>query len=807
MEKQPRDSGLPAFREEESPLVRFSQRATAFLKGYAGREAIPGVLMFFAAWLFAKTPLLFGAYPLGLGLLCGERRHQLPTMLGLAVGCVSLGVPGVVWGILYILAFLFRLLFSTPGSRLKSLPSTKGVFWELPQLQITTAVLVGAVAGLYECFVSGFVTNSLLFGLVMVVGAGGIAALLSGFFSWDVTWEEVLGKKGVKPARRSRGERAVMEVGLCLFLGLIAFCLKDISLFGVSLGYLVTAFATLFTARRFGAMRGCALGLVVGLFTGVYNAPAFGLMGLATGGLWTLGAVYSLCIGGACAVAFAAFTGGLSGFLELAPEIAVAVLLAAPLLPRLYSDAIATEVRQDKQGAEEAVRGVLAKEETGVELGRLSKAFRTLAGAFAEPDLSPDPGDAFCMCDRAFTAHCFQCERRSVCWDSDEHPAVMALTVLTEDVTRGNPIAGDKLPTAMVTECKHLDTILGDIRRGSGALWQERREKAGADYPAPDYSLMAELLEDVAKNRRKEEKVDLATAGAIRRILGDRGLLPAAVFVRGEREKRIVIGSGEFGAKQKEAAASVNAMEELLGCKLSPPKFDATGEVMTMETHTAKQFGLEVAYARRPAKNSEVSGDAVGLFHGPDGHSYLMLSDGMGTGERAAHAATTACIFLDKMLSGGATEETALKMLNRLIGVKEGECPCTVDLLKFDCYLGSACFLKSGAAASYVRRDGNLFRLRSKTIPVGAVKELDAERLRFDTKAGDVIIMVSDGVSQTSEDAPWLMELLSKPLGQNLQNAVNTILEEAMRKTESKDDMTVAIARVCEVAKEKEMGA
>ena len=795
--------GLATTPEEERGLLdKMGERTRAFLSGYAGREALYGALMLLVGLLFARTPLLFGAFPLGLALLCAERRHMLPVMIGLIGGAITLGVQGLVYTAIYCIAFLLRLLWSWPKAHMRAIPLSKSLFGELPQLQVTTAILCGVIAFGYEWFVSGLNTDTLLFGLGMSGGAGLLTLGLTGLFSYGLTWEDVMGKRGVRPLRRTRGQRVAMELGICLFLGLVVYGLQAYSLFGLSFGYLVASFVTLFVARRFGALKGCVLGLLISLGTEPIYSPAFGLLGLVTGGLWPLGAVYSMCLGSVAGVAWVAFVGGLNGFLEVGPEVMVSTLLALPFLPKLYSEAIAGEVREDRAGALEAVRQAAEKQTREGKLERLSRAFRTLAGAFEEKSYSPELPESFAMCDRIFTSHCVGCQRRGSCWDREDCLGMTALRSLAEQSQGGAVISGDGLPTELLTECPHMESILRGIRVENAALWQEARRRGSARYPSPDYAFLSELLSEASREEETEEKEDLPTAGAIRRVLADRGLRPAAVSVRGEREKRILIGCGELISKQRVAVAALPAIEEQCGCRLSTPTFDTSGEVITMETHTAPQYTLEVAYATRAAHGSLTCGDAVGVFHSPDGYSYLLLSDGMGTGERAARAADTCAIFLDKMLSNGNPEETSLKMLNHLIGVREGEISATIDLFRFDTYYGRASFLKSGAAASYVRRDGNLFRLRSKTIPIGLVEDLDAERLRFDTHTGDVIIMLSDGISQTSEDAPWLMEILARPLGQNLKAAANAILDAASKETGERDDMTVVLARVCEVGEE-----
>ena len=68
---------------------------------------------------------------------------------------------------------------------------------------------------------------------------------------------------------------------------------------------------------------------------------------------------------------------------------------------------------------------------------------------------------------------------------------------------------------------------------------------------------------------------------------------------------------------------------------------------------------------------------------------------------------------------------------------------------------GSASFIKSGAAQSYIVSGGNVYRLLSKTVPIGIIRGVDAQRLRFNVKDGDVIVMVSDGITEGDDDCVW----------------------------------------------------
>ena len=124
------------------------------------------------------------------------------------------------------------------------------------------------------------------------------------------------------------------------------------------------------------------------------------------------------------------------------------------------------------------------------------------------------------------------------------------------------------------------------------------------------------------------------------------------------------------------------------------------------------------------------------------------------------------------------------------------ECSATVDLMALDCIRGKASFYKCGAAPTYIFREGSLFKLRSKTLPIGILTEADHKRIRFEVCAGDVIVMVSDGVTQGKDDCPWLYDLLRRcGYSVALDRVADRIVQHA-RSEGSEDDISVLVLRV-----------
>ncbi|MBO7250403.1 MAG: SpoIIE family protein phosphatase, partial [Clostridia bacterium] len=73
-------------------------------------------------------------------------------------------------------------------------------------------------------------------------------------------------------------------------------------------------------------------------------------------------------------------------------------------------------------------------------------------------------------------------------------------------------------------------------------------------------------------------------------------------------------------------------------------------------------------------------------------------------------------------------------------------------------------------------------------------KDVDLKTLKVDLHEGDVIVMISDGVTQGREDCPWLYETLQSALdAEGIKGAVELILERARRECADDDISVVAI--------------
>jgi len=200
------------------------------------------------------------------------------------------------------------------------------------------------------------------------------------------------------------------------------------------------------------------------------------------------------------------------------------------------------------------------------------------------------------------------------------------------------------------------------------------------------------------------------------------------------------------------------------------------------------------------SEDGGVCGDAIASFEA-GGKYYMLISDGMGSGREAALTSGVCAAILQRLIGAGAGLETSLKMLNNIIRAGERECSATVDIAEIDLITGEARFVKSGAAPSFVLRGGSIFRLQSKTVPIGIIRALDAEMIRFNVLPGDRVVMVSDGAARSYEEVPWLLDMMTSDevlLKGSPKEAAAKIVREAARRG-SADDITAGVICVTAV--------
>lgn len=144
-------------------------------------------------------------------------------------------------------------------------------------------------------------------------------------------------------------------------------------------------------------------------------------------------------------------------------------------------------------------------------------------------------------------------------------------------------------------------------------------------------------------------------------------------------------------------------------------------------------------------RGSSGNGDRGSHFPGAAGEYFVLLCDGMGTGEAAADVGAETVHTLRELLSAGMGCSSALRLLNSGYLLRGSGSFATVDLLRLDLCTGEAALYKWGSAPSYLRQGEAVQRLGRPLPPPGLGPGRAFEEHHFILEPGSLLVLVSDG--------------------------------------------------------------
>lgn len=198
----------------------------------------------------------------------------------------------------------------------------------------------------------------------------------------------------------------------------------------------------------------------------------------------------------------------------------------------------------------------------------------------------------------------------------------------------------------------------------------------------------------------------------------------------------------------------------------------------------------------------EVSGDSSISFSFGRDNQALIISDGMGKGSKASAESKLVVTTLSKLLAAGFDVDIAIKTVNAVLMTgNNSDMFATVDLAIINKRTGRAQIFKMGAASTFVKHNGKVSILKRPAPPVGIVEGLKLGYIDVHLRKGDMLIMVSDGVTDCDRQDPgclWLRRRLEELGSRDPETVAELIVNKAAEKygIKERDDLTVMVAGI-----------
>lgn len=406
---------------------------------------------------------------------------------------------------------------------------------------------------------------------------------------------------------------------------------------------------------------------------------------------------------------------------------------------------------------------------------------------------------------------CRGCGLFRTCWEWDVFHTYRNMLELLAQVELYGRVDAAELPVALKKRCcrpKELAinaACLYDAYK-LNHYWQKKLAES-RQAVAEQLKSMAEIMESLAA------ELDPGLGG----VVGDEQLLlqrlkQAGIPVSNLRllygkEKEVAVTRRSCD-RRYECGSLASQVSKLMGedfslpfksCPFWPPR-----EFCPVHLYTGLKFSLQIGVATASKKGSAVSGDSYAFIQLRDGRCALVISDGMGSGLAAARQSSAAISLLERLLETGLDWSLAVKTVNALMILRSpGDSFATLDIAILDLALGQGEFIKISAPPTFLWREKRVSAIRASSLPVGVIKDIEVASINKALCAGDVLVMVSDGVLEAGggagDEEDWLLGVIQNVSELSPQEVADLILQLARARAKGEevgDDMTVVVARL-----------
>lgn len=419
-----------------------------------------------------------------------------------------------------------------------------------------------------------------------------------------------------------------------------------------------------------------------------------------------------------------------------------------------------------------------------------SKAVKVLEKGEFDRDISSE------VCEKV----CASCRSGAFCGDSPEQRTEAYFRTAETLLRKRGSITEKELPDG-VSHCPRK----GELTEAFNRIYRlTRLEKRQGDISGCMRELTAEQLSET------EDMLNYLSCGGetffscdetlseyARAALEDCGAKSPSAAVFYDRDGRLYIECFYEGLLSEKPQKLAERFAEISDRELDKPSAASVNGFTRLRFHEIPKYEAEIGRASASGRE-QTSGDSDAVFRDGLGNVIIILSDGMGSGVRAAVESRMTVSVMTRIVRAGLGADAAVRLINSLLITKSPEeIFSTIDFMRINLFTGRTEIVKLGAAQTFLKTNGTVKTVESRTTPVGIVTGSDIDRRSALLSDGDEAVMITDGI--TDDCFPRVRELMLS-LGVTAQDCAERIVAEAEKDRENnlsaQDDKTVFVVKI-----------
>ena len=592
---------------------------------------------------------------------------------------------------------------------------------------------------------------------------------------------------------------------LCGCIGILAMAGMTIS--GVSLGRIAAVLCVLFAARFGGVAGGTIAGIAVGIVMGLYSSEyyflgsAYAFGGLIAGLFSPVGRLAeSAAVVISCGIV-SLQSGDISLVFATLYELLGASVLFC-LLPKSTCNFLSAVF-------------VSKAEDENCEGLRRSIIMRLDFAAKALSDVSSDVEEVSQKLSRIVTPTidgvyrnavdntCQRCGMKVFCWEHREGVTMESFDYVTDKLRREGKIRAEDFRDDFRRKCCRTSEMAMSINQFYKSYLASEAAAKRIDevrtVVAGQFCGLGDILGEMADEYENYEVFDNEISDRIFMKLKELGMVPIDVSCHIDYMGRMTVETeiNDGDRKKIKRALLVYEIGKICGRRFDTPSVTAAFGRCRIVMCERPGLDVEIASSQHVCGNGQLCGDNLRYFNDGMGRMITVLSDGMGTGGRAAVDGGMAVSIMSKLIKAGLGFDCSLKVVNSALLVKsDDESLATLDVVSVDLYSGLTDFMKAGAALSFIRKENDMYRVETPSLPVGILPDVEFTYTEDTLEPDDIIVMVSDGATATGEQ--WIERIIEKWEDKSMQELADLINDEATARRDDghDDDITVIAMRI-----------
>jgi stage II sporulation protein E len=763
-----------------------------------------GLLIMVIGFLLGRALILEQIMPFAIPFFAAvftmRREKAILALLTLTAGAATVGAvnAGLVFTSIIIFLTVRAVFNKFSDSIIKALPII--VFGSGITANLLFALVMSKELSLYF--------------LSMLAVEGGLSFILTMIFLQSVP---LISIKKRKQALKTEEIISVIILLASILTGTIGWSVYDLSVEHVFSRYLVLIFA--FCA---GATIGSTVGVVTGLILSLANVTSLYQMSLLAfsgllGGLLKEGKKFGVGVGLLIGTLLIGLYGeNQSNLLNTVFESLVAIALFF-LTPQSLITKIArfipgtAEHAADQQQYLRKIRDVTANR-----VEQFSSVFQALSKSFSQNGLNTEDKDDEREIDYFLSnvteKTCQTCFKKEMCWSKNFNTTYEYMHKImqeSEELTlQRNANFQREWDKYCIKSSKVIDAIQHELTYYQANQKLKKQVKESRRLVADQLLGVSQVMGDFAREIQRERENHSLQEEQILDSLRDFGIEIGHADIYSleqgnvDIEMSIPYCNGRGECEKLIAPILSDILQETIVVKREECSAYPNGNCH-VSFGSAKTFIIETGIANAALGGGFVSGDSYSTIELGAGKYAIAISDGMGNGERAHLESNETLLLLQKILQSGIEEKVAIKSVNSVLSLRTtDEIFTTLDLAMIDLQDGSSKFLKIGSTPSFVKRGDKVLKIEASNLPMGIIQEFDVDVVSEQLKAGDLLIMMSDGIFEGPKHVEnydmWMKRKINEIETDDPQEIADIIMEEVIRSRggQIEDDMTIVVAKV-----------